>query len=102
MYGFFTAVTIRARKPSLAAGINGAWLIGAVATQSIVVLRGGAGCRNRAGRADPVHRPRDVHDRQHALPGDHPARRGEGGSMGIIMIRALAAAPPAAHITGNV
>jgi tellurite resistance protein TehA-like permease len=40
MYGFFTAVTIRARKPSLAAGINGAWLIGAVATQSIVVLRG--------------------------------------------------------------
>ncbi len=40
MYGFFTAVTIRARKPSLAAGINGAWLIAAVATQSIVVLRG--------------------------------------------------------------
>ncbi|MDP1730924.1 MAG: tellurite resistance/C4-dicarboxylate transporter family protein [Devosia sp.] len=40
MYGFFTAVTIRARKPSLAMGINGAWLIGAVATQSIVVLRG--------------------------------------------------------------
>ena len=39
MYGFFTAVTIRARKPSLAMGINGAWLIGAVATQSIVVLR---------------------------------------------------------------
>ena len=31
---------IRARKPSLAAGINGAWLIRAVATQSIVVLRG--------------------------------------------------------------
>lgn len=40
MYGFFTAVTIRARKPTLAMGINGAWLIGAVATQSIVVLRG--------------------------------------------------------------
>ncbi len=40
MYAFFTAVTIRARKPSLAAGINGAWLIAAVATQSIVVLRG--------------------------------------------------------------
>lgn len=40
MYGFFTAVTIRLRKPSLALGINGAWLIGAVATQSIVVLRG--------------------------------------------------------------
>ena len=40
MYAFFTAVTIRARKPSLAEGINGAWLIAAVATQSIVVLRG--------------------------------------------------------------
>lgn len=40
MYAFFTAVTIRARKPSLATGINGAWLIAAVATQSIVVLRG--------------------------------------------------------------
>lgn len=40
MYAFFTAVTIRERKPSLAAGINGAWLIAAVATQSIVVLRG--------------------------------------------------------------
>lgn len=40
MYSFFTAVTIRARKPSLATGINGAWLIAAVATQSIVVLRG--------------------------------------------------------------
>ena len=40
MYAFFTAVTIRERKPSLADGINGAWLIAAVATQSIVVLRG--------------------------------------------------------------
>lgn len=40
MYAFFTAVTTRERKPSLAAGINGAWLIAAVATQSIVVLRG--------------------------------------------------------------
>jgi tellurite resistance protein TehA-like permease len=27
MYAFFTAVTVRERKPSLAAGINGAWLI---------------------------------------------------------------------------
>lgn len=43
MYSFFTAVTIRERKPSLAAGINGAWLIAAVATQSIVVLRGTLG-----------------------------------------------------------
>ncbi|WEX08588.1 tellurite resistance/C4-dicarboxylate transporter family protein [Chelativorans sp. AA-79] len=40
MYAFFTAVTVRENKPSLAAGINGAWLIAAVATQSIVVLRG--------------------------------------------------------------
>jgi tellurite resistance protein TehA-like permease len=40
MYAFFTAVTVRERKPSLAGGINGAWLIAAVATQSIVVLRG--------------------------------------------------------------
>lgn len=40
MYAFFTAVTIRRRKPTLAAGINGAWLIAAVATQSIVVSRG--------------------------------------------------------------
>lgn len=40
MYAFFTAVMIRERKPSLASGINGAWLIAAVATQSVVVLRG--------------------------------------------------------------
>ena len=43
MYAFFTAVTIRDRKPSLASGINGAWLIAAVATQSIVVLKGTLG-----------------------------------------------------------
>lgn len=43
MYAFFTAVTVRERKPSLAAGINGAWLIAAVATQSIVVLGGTIG-----------------------------------------------------------
>lgn len=40
MYAFFTAVTVRSHKPTLAAGINGAWLIAAVATQSIVVSRG--------------------------------------------------------------
>lgn len=40
MYTFFTAVTVRQRKPSLARGINGAWLIAAVATQAVVVLRG--------------------------------------------------------------
>ena len=39
MYTFFTAVTVRARKPTLAQGINGAWLIAAVSTQSVVVLR---------------------------------------------------------------
>jgi tellurite resistance protein TehA-like permease len=38
MYTFFTAVTIRKEKPSLAAGINGAWLIAAVATQSVSIL----------------------------------------------------------------
>jgi tellurite resistance protein TehA-like permease len=43
MYAFFTAVTTRVRKPTLAQGINGAWLIGAVATQSIVVLKGTLG-----------------------------------------------------------
>jgi tellurite resistance protein TehA-like permease len=40
MYAFYTAVTVRERKPTLAGGINGAWLIAAVATQSIVVSRG--------------------------------------------------------------
>lgn len=38
MYTFFTAVTIRTDKPTLETGINGAWLIATVATQSIVVL----------------------------------------------------------------
>lgn len=38
MYAFFTAVTISNHKPSLETGINGAWLIAAVATQSIAVL----------------------------------------------------------------
>ena len=49
MYTFFTAVTVRARKPTLAHGINGAWLTASVATQSIVVLRGVID----AGRAPP-------------------------------------------------
>lgn len=40
MYTFFTAVTVRKRKPTLARGINGAWLIAAVSTQAVVVLRG--------------------------------------------------------------
>ena len=38
MYAFFTAVMVREEKPSLEAGINGAWLIAAVATQSVSVL----------------------------------------------------------------
>lgn len=38
MYVFFTAVTIRKDKPTLSEGINGAWLIAAVATQSHSIL----------------------------------------------------------------
>ena len=38
MYTFFTAVTIRENKPSIENGLNGAWLLAVVATQSISVL----------------------------------------------------------------
>lgn len=38
MYAFFTAVTVRTNKPTLETGINGAWLIAIVATQSISIL----------------------------------------------------------------
>jgi tellurite resistance protein TehA-like permease len=38
MYTFFASVTVRENKPSLESGINGAWLIAAVATQSVSVL----------------------------------------------------------------
>ncbi|MEQ1765333.1 MAG: tellurite resistance/C4-dicarboxylate transporter family protein [Pyrinomonadaceae bacterium] len=38
MYAFFTAVTIKESKPELVKGINGGWLIAAVATQSVSVL----------------------------------------------------------------
>ncbi len=38
MYAFFTAVIIRRDKPTLETGINGAWLIATVATQSISIL----------------------------------------------------------------
>jgi len=38
MYSFFTIATVRDQKPTLGSGINGAWLIAAVATQSIAVL----------------------------------------------------------------
>jgi len=38
MYAFFTAVTTRAQKPRLEEGINGAWLLAIVATQSLAIL----------------------------------------------------------------
>jgi tellurite resistance protein TehA-like permease len=38
MYTFFTAITLREDKPTLETGLNGAWLIAVVATQSISVL----------------------------------------------------------------
>ncbi len=38
MYTFFTAVTVSRKKPTLALGINGAWLIASVATQSVSML----------------------------------------------------------------
>ena len=38
MYTFFAAVTVRENKPPLETGLNGAWLIAAVATQSVSVL----------------------------------------------------------------
>lgn len=38
MYTFFTAVTVRETKPTLETGINGAWLIATVATQSVSIL----------------------------------------------------------------
>lgn len=38
MYSFFTAVTVKSEKPPLESGLNGAWLIAIVATQSISIL----------------------------------------------------------------
>jgi tellurite resistance protein TehA-like permease len=37
-YSFFTATIVRVNKPTLEAGINGAWLIAIVATQSVSIL----------------------------------------------------------------
>lgn len=37
-YAFFTAVVVRENKPSLEVGINGAWLLAIVATQSVATL----------------------------------------------------------------
>lgn len=38
IYAFFTAVTVKLDKPPLETGINGAWLIAIVATQSVSIL----------------------------------------------------------------
>jgi len=38
MYAFFAAVVVREQKPTLDAGINGAWLLAIVASQSVSVL----------------------------------------------------------------
>src|SRR5690606_17852377 len=38
MYAFFTIAAVREDKPTLEEGINGAWLIAIVATQSVSVL----------------------------------------------------------------
>ncbi len=38
MYSFFTVMTVKEDKPPLESGINGAWLIAVVSTQSVAVL----------------------------------------------------------------
>jgi tellurite resistance protein TehA-like permease len=38
MYAFFAFIVVRANKPTLEVGINGAWLIAIVSTQSVSVL----------------------------------------------------------------
>src|SRR5947209_6892248 len=38
MYAFFTFITVREEKPTLEMGLNGTWLLAAVATQSVSVL----------------------------------------------------------------
>lgn len=38
MYTFFAAITVRAEKPPLEKGVNGAWLLAIVSTQSLSVL----------------------------------------------------------------
>ena len=45
-YTVFTALTVKAEKPSLAEGINGGWLVSVVAAQSVAVL--GRTARRRA------------------------------------------------------
>jgi len=50
MYIFFTAVTVKNPKPSLERGLNGAWLIAIVATQSISILGTVISSRLQTGR----------------------------------------------------
>lgn len=50
IYGVFTGLTVKAVKPTLVQGINGAWLVAVVATQSLSIL--GA---QLAGYFDPGH-----------------------------------------------
>jgi tellurite resistance protein TehA-like permease len=38
MYAFFLGVVVRVQKPTLGQGINGAWLLATVSTQSVAVL----------------------------------------------------------------
>lgn len=38
MYTFFAAIAVRAQKPSLEQGLNGAWMLAVVAVQSLAVL----------------------------------------------------------------
>ena len=38
MYTFFTSIIVRRKKPTLVEGINGAWLIATVATESVAIL----------------------------------------------------------------
>ncbi|MEJ2707472.1 MAG: tellurite resistance/C4-dicarboxylate transporter family protein [Anaerolineales bacterium] len=50
MYIFFTAVTVKNPKPNIERGLNGAWLIAIVATQSISILGSVLSSRIQAGR----------------------------------------------------
>ena len=51
-YAIFILLTVRSGKPTLAEGLNGAWLLAVVATQSVVVL--GAQLAPRFGDSAPV------------------------------------------------
>lgn len=53
IYAFFTATIVRKNKPPLETGINGAWLIAVVATQSVSIL-GTLLAPTLAGNQEPV------------------------------------------------